>query len=104
MFHTMFLICIYVIPWNCCLIFLKTAYAILMFHTIFLIYICAFVKINEFDVPHDVPHIYICVSLSFLCFMFHTMFRIYIAKTSMGVTLMFHKGASTEARGHVLQQ
>ena len=33
-------------------------------------------------VPHDVPHIY-------------------IAKTSMGVNLMFHKGPSPEARGHV---
>ena len=48
-------------------------------------------------------YIYICVFLYFLCFMFHTMFHIYIyiAKTSMGVNLMFHKGPSPEARGHV---
>ena len=37
---------IYVIPWNYVLIILKTAYAILISHTMFLIYICAFVKIN----------------------------------------------------------
>ena len=36
-------------------------------------------------VPHDVPHIY-------------------IAKTSMGVTLMFHKGPAPEARGHIYGQ
>ena len=69
---------IYVAPWSYFLIFLKTAYAIWMFHTIFLIYICAFVKINEFDVPHDVPHIYMCFSFIFVLHVPHDVPHIYI--------------------------
>ena len=48
------------------LIFSKTTLMNVMFHTMFLIYICAFMNINEFDVPHDVPHIYMCFPLLFV--------------------------------------
>ena len=92
---------IYVISWINFGVFFKTPYAIWICHTIFLIYICASVKLNEFDMPHDIPHIYICVFEAILCFICHTIFHIYIAKTSTHYTLIFHKGPSTEARGHI---
>ena len=43
-------------------VFFKTPYAIWICHTIFLIYIyiCVSVKLIEFDMQHDIPHIYMC--------------------------------------------
>ena len=103
--HTIFLIYIYVISKNKISSFLQNTICNLdMQHDIPHIYICVSVKLIEFDMQHDIPHIYICVFEAILCFICHTIFHIYIyiAKTSTHLILIFHKGLSTEARGHMM--
>ena len=80
MFHTMFLIHIYICD-SVELIFGFLKNNVDEFdvpHDVPHIYICAFVNINEFDVPHDVPHIYMCFSFIFVLHVPHDVPNIYI--------------------------
>ena len=98
--HTIFLIYIYVISKNKISSFLQNTICNLdMQHDIPHIYICVSVKLIEFDMQHDIPHIYIYAFLKQFCASYATRYSTYIYsknKHSLPIDIpqgSFHGGA-----------